>query len=123
MMRRKRLERFASNISNNSDSSFGNENSSNRAHRSSSGVEAPPPSLSSAQGNTREENTVPVRSVCPFDLDDMVMVERPDAAPWYGVVRWIGELPDQPGQPIAGIEMVSELLALVECLLITYLYF
>ncbi len=36
----------------------------------------------------------------------MVMVERLDAAPWRGVVRWIGELPETLGQPVAGIEMV-----------------
>ena len=34
------------------------------------------------------------------------MVERPDAAPWYGVIKWIGDLPGHPGEPVAGIEMV-----------------
>lgn len=40
----------------------------------------------------------------PFEVGDMVKVERKES-PWYGVVRWIGQL---PGRAIisAGIEMV-----------------
>ncbi len=106
-VRRRRLERLASNLSNNSDSS-GNGGAQNRL----SFPEAPPPSLIPASLQENATPTpplmIPGRSLpfCPFDLDDMVMVERRDAAPWCGVVRWIGELPEILGQPVAGIEMV-----------------
>ncbi len=105
-VRRKRLERLSSNLSNNSDSS-GN------GCRPCSVPEAPPPSLTPVSRQTNAATltppqTIPGRSqsVCHFELDDMVMVERRDAAPWRGVVRWIGELPETLGQPVAGIEMV-----------------
>ncbi len=106
-VRRKRLEKLASNLSNNSDSS-GNGGAQNRL----SFPEAPPPSLIPASLQENATPTLPRRipgrspSVCPFELDDMVMVERRDAAAWCGVVRWIGELPERLGQPVAGIEMV-----------------
>ncbi len=109
VFKRRRLDWLGSNLSNNSDSSgYGS------AQNILSFSEAPPPSLMPA---SLQENTVtptlPQRipgrssSVCPFELDDMVMVERHDAAAWCGVVRWIGELPETLGQPVAGIEMVS----------------
>ncbi len=105
-VRRKRLEGLSSNLSNNSDSS-GN------GCRPFSVPEARPSSLIpvSHQLNAATltpPQTIPGRSqsVCPFELDDMVMVERLDAAPWRGVVRWIGELPETLGQTVAGIEMV-----------------
>ncbi|XP_064396267.1 uncharacterized protein LOC135343202 [Halichondria panicea] len=110
VFKRRRLDWLGSNLSNNSDSSgYGS------AQNILSFSEAPPPSLMPA---SLQENTVtptlprriPGRSssVCPFELDDMVMVERRDAAAWCGVVRWIGELPETLGQPVAGIEMEDE---------------
>ena len=41
-----------------------------------------------------------------FEVGDMVMVERPDAAPWYGVIKYLGD-PLSTGQTIAGLEIVS----------------
>ncbi len=108
-VRRKRFEILASNLSRNSSDNRGEQN---RPWRTSL-PGAPPPSLmrDSPQSNTATPTlpqTIPGRSqsVCPFELDGMVMVERLDAAPWCGVVRWIGELPETLGQPVAGIEMV-----------------
>ena len=27
-----------------------------------------------------------------FEVDDMIQVDRPDSAPWYGVIQWMGTL-------------------------------
>ncbi len=109
-VRRKRLERLASNLSTNSPD---NRGAQNRPWRTSL-PGAPPHSLmlASPQSNTATHTLPQTRSqsVCTFELDDMVMVKRRDAAPWRGVVRWIGELPDTQGQPVAGIEVVCTLL-------------
>ncbi len=40
-----------------------------------------------------------------FEVGDMIQVDRPNLAPWYGVVRWIGILPGSSCLS-AGIEMV-----------------
>jgi len=40
----------------------------------------------------------------PFEVGDMVKVEQKQS-PWYGVIRWIGQLPTS-SKSIAGIEMV-----------------
>ena len=42
----------------------------------------------------------------PFEVGDMVKVEQKDS-PWYGVIRWIGQLPGS-SKRIAGIEMVGK---------------
>ena len=46
---------------------------------------------------------------CSFEVGDCIRVDRPDSAPWYGVVRWIGTLtlPGTGAAESAGIEMVS----------------
>ena len=43
-----------------------------------------------------------------FEVGDLVQVYRPDSAPWYGVIKWIGTLPGTSAQ-LAGIEMVRSL--------------
>ena len=45
-------------------------------------------------------------ATCEFEIDDMIQVDRPDSAPWYGVIRWIGTLPGNTTL-LAGIEMVK----------------
>ena len=40
-----------------------------------------------------------------FEVGDMIQVDRPDSAPWYGVIRWIGTLPGR-NNLFAGLEMV-----------------
>ena len=40
----------------------------------------------------------------PFEVGDVVKVEQKES-PWYGVIRWIGQLPGS-SESIAGIEMV-----------------
>ena len=42
-----------------------------------------------------------------LEVGDCIRVERPDSAPWYGVIRWIGTLPGTSTAPLAGMEMVS----------------
>ena len=42
-----------------------------------------------------------------FEVGDCIRVDRPDSAPWYGVIRWIGTLPGTSTAPLAGMEMVS----------------
>ena len=41
-----------------------------------------------------------------FEVGDTVKVERGSSLPWYGVIKWIGKIPNVP-KLIAGIEMVS----------------
>ena len=41
-----------------------------------------------------------------FEVGDRVKVERGSSSPWYGVINWIGEIPNVP-KLTAGIEMVS----------------
>lgn len=52
-----------------------------------------------------------MKSIPPADPDLEVgsMVEVMQNPPLYGVIRWVGSLPDQkePTRPIAGLEMVS----------------
>jgi hypothetical protein len=52
-----------------------------------------------------------MKSIPPADPDLEIgsMVEVMQAPPLYGVIRWIGSLPDQkePTRPIAGLEMVG----------------
>ena len=50
-------------------------------------------------------NTMPLADI-PFEVGDMVKVES-KGSPWYGVVRWIGQLPGS-SKCIAGIEMVGK---------------
>ena len=40
-----------------------------------------------------------------FEVGHVVKVERKPKRPWYGVIKWIGNLPNVPGL-CAGIEMV-----------------
>lgn len=64
------------------------------------------------QPNSRRSNPNS-RSLMPADPDLEVgsMVEVMSNPPLYGVIRWMGYLPDQkePVKPIAGLEMVSGL--------------
>ena len=49
---------------------------------------------------------------CSFEVGDCIRVDRPDSAPWYGVIKWIGTLtlPGIGSADSAGIEMVSAVL-------------
>ena len=46
-----------------------------------------------------------------FEVEDVVKVDH-DPNPWYGVIKWVGSIPDLP-EKVAGIEMVC-LLYIVE---------
>ena len=39
-----------------------------------------------------------------FEVEDVVKVDH-DPNPWYGVIKWVGSIPDLP-EKVAGIEMV-----------------
>ena len=42
----------------------------------------------------------------PLEVGDAVMVKRPDAAPWYGVIKYLDDL-NGTGKMIAGMDLVS----------------
>ena len=68
--------------------------------------ECPPPLLLTKEedlSTTTDGNTKPPADR-PFEVGDLVKVEQKDS-PWYGVIRWIGQLPGNL-KCIAGIEMV-----------------
>jgi hypothetical protein len=44
-------------------------------------------------------------SVMEFEVGKLIQVDRPDSAPWYGVIKWIGTLPGSTSL-FAGLEMV-----------------
>ena len=70
--------------------------------------ECPPPLLLTKEedlSTTTDGNTKPPADR-PFEVGDLVMVEQ-KGSPWYGVIRWIGQLPIGP-KIIAGIEMVGK---------------
>ena len=56
-------------------------------------------------GNTKPIADKPLADR-PFEVEDVVKVE-PKGSPWYGVIRWIGQLPGS-SKRIAGIEMVGK---------------
>ena len=77
---------------------------------SGDGEQECPPTLLTKEGDlststTTDNNTKPLADI-PFEMGDMVKVE-PKGLPWYGVIRWIGQLPGS-SKRIAGIEMVGK---------------
>ena len=77
---------------------------------SGDGEQDSPPTLLTKEGDlststTTDGNTKPLADR-PFEVGDMVKVE-PKGSPWYGVIRWIGQLPGS-SKHIAGIEMVGK---------------
>ncbi len=101
LVRQKRLQRFASDTS---DKSGSNPTQYDVVERIVSTESAESPLLSpsvAAMNSTADIPTLKSR----FEIGDMIQVDRPDSAPWYGVVRWIGTLPRSICLS-AGIEMV-----------------
>ena len=100
-VRRKRLERLASNAS--------NQSASSEVSNQSESSHGPQRKLSMASNSSCTGNTLVSEpsAVKKFEVDDCIKVERANAAPWYGVVKWLGELPEIPGKLVAGIEMVG----------------
>ena len=60
--------------------------------------------LQTNEGDPPHTAGLPFDRPFKFEVGDMVMVEQKES-PWYGVIRWIGQLPGNP-KSIAGIEMV-----------------
>ena len=104
-IRQQRLKRFSSSTSDRSDT--------NSASCSEQRVLDSPPRevadnvrpLSVRTSSATTETSTP--SAATFEVGDCIRVERPDSAPWYGVIRWIGTLPGTSTAPLAGMEMVS----------------
>ena len=103
IIHQKRLQRFASDTS--------DKSSSNQAQRdvmaSIGSVQSP--LLSPSVALTDSTADIPTLDSQPsgvgFEIGDMIQVDRPDSAPWYGVIRWMGTLPGGSSLS-AGIEMV-----------------
>ena len=99
-IRQKRLQRFASDTSDTNPTQL--QGTIMERTTSSGSVQSPvlPPSVAATS------STADIPAVLPgFEVGDMIQVDRPDSAPWYGVIRWIGTLPGG-GSPSAGLEMV-----------------
>ena len=94
----KRLQRFAS------DTSDTNPIQSGVVERTTSSGSVQSPVLSPSAAATSSTADIPAESP-GFEVGDMIQVDRPDSAPWYGVIRWIGILPGG-SSPSAGLEMV-----------------
>ena len=59
-------------------------------------------------GAAMRTSSAPAETSSPtFEVGECIQVDRPDSAPWYGVIRWIGTLPGTSTAPLAGMEMVS----------------
>ena len=54
-----------------------------------------------------------------FDVGNVIQVDRPDSAPWYGVIKWIGRLGEKKVLT-AGIEMVSGKLRALKYIILLY---
>ncbi len=101
LIRQKRLQRFASDTS---DKSGANLTQHDVMERTMSTGSVQSPLLSPSVAATNSTADIPTLK-SKFEVGDMIQVDRPDSAPWYGVVRWIGTLPGS-SCPSAGIEMV-----------------
>ena len=69
-------------------------------------VQSPVLSPSAAATNSIGDVPVTLDSRPGFEIGDMIQVDQPDSAPWYGVIRWIGTLAGSITLT-AGIEMVT----------------
>ena len=114
-VRKQRLKRFASNTSDKS-------NSDQQEQLTSTAISSPlsPTGRSEAlhdavttttcsKSENPDDTTVSSRSSTTestFEVNELIKVDRPESAPWYGVIRWIGALPGISGL-FAGCEMVK----------------
>ena len=111
-LRQQRLKRFSSDKSDSSPLLPGIPRETQRTFSTTSGdgEQECPPNLSLTKEEdlftTTGGNTKPPA----FEVGDMVKVEH-KSSPWYGVVRWIGQLPGS-SKCIAGIEMVGKVILL-----------
>ena len=113
-IREQRLKRFSSDPS---STLSGSPRETTRALSTGSttsgdGEQECPPTLLTKEEDlsTATDGNAKLPADRPFEVEDLVKVERDKGSPWYGVVRWIGQLPGNPKR-IAGIEMVGRELA------------
>ena len=112
-VRQQRLKRFASNTSDKSNPDPANL-SPVEQENSSDCVCSPlmPPSAATAGASSPQSTSNSCSSNREaFEVGDCIQVDRPDSAPWYGVIKWIGTLPGS-SVPSAGIEMVRHHISL-----------
>ena len=104
---RQRLKKFTSSTSDKSNPDPADQSPMER-RTSDDPISSPqtPPSAATAGAISPQSTS----NVCSsdreaFEVGDCIQVDRPDSAPWYGVIKWIGTLPGS-NAPSAGIEMV-----------------
>ena len=113
IIRQKRLQRF---LSSNSDRSTASNVSSERQVSRSSSTESSNLAgleeidlgrshLMSPQEKDLKKGSHHQKLEKEFEVGDTVKVNR-DPNPWYGVIKWIGQLPGVPERS-AGIDMVN----------------
>ena len=99
-IRQKRLQRFTSDTSDTNPT----QGAVSIVERTTSSGSVQSPVLSPSAAATSSTADIPAESP-GFEVGDMIQVDRPDSAPWYGVIRWIGILPGSSSLS-AGLEMV-----------------
>ena len=110
-VRQQRLKRFSSSASDKSNSEMVAYTTVERTtSHDSTGSSLQSPGAVGVAGSSTEKTDVssplsPTFGV--FDVGKVIQVDRPDSAPWYGVIKWIGRLGEK-NILTAGIEMVSD---------------
>ena len=98
LIRQKRLQRFSSGSAQH-----------DVVERTTSGDSIQSPLLSPNVAGASSTANIPRLDSTPtaaaFEVGDMIQVDRPNSAPWYGVIQWVGTLPGH-ACPSAGVEMV-----------------
>ena len=104
-IRQRRLKRFSSSTANVREQRESDDSllSHLQPHtRVDSALPSPPTAASCSHTSVTSDGS----STFMFEINHMIQVDRPDSAPWYGVIRWIGTLPGFNTR-LAGIEMVK----------------
>ena len=117
-----RIKRFSSNASVKSNSEMVTHTAVKRmkiCDSTGSSLQSP-----GAVGSSKDKSSVafPLRpNVGVFDIGDVVQVDRPNSAPWYGVIRWIGRLGENEVLT-AGIEIVRDKFRAQEYTIINFIH-
>ena len=106
-LREQRLKRFSSDPSSTLFESPRETKRTLSTGSTTSGEQECPPTLLTKEGDLTTATDGKPPADRPFEVEDLVKVERDKSSTWYGVVRWIGQLPGS-SKYIAGIEMVGK---------------
>ena len=108
-IRKKRLEKLMSSDSNKSPTTPKLESAdSTTSEGTTTASGTVPTSETNIASPTAKKNSTGSR----FEVDSLVKVER-EGKPWYGVIKWMGRIPDLSEAMFAGIQMVFMLLNFV----------